>query len=90
MTILLNKPPVEESVRFVVKRFASAGKTIARKAAERLVAKIDNIPYYIPSSSSVSKRSGLWTTHVGKPLLRRTLTLHTSIFPASTATSTNS
>ena len=47
VTILLDKPPVEESVRFVVDRFASSGKTIARDAAERLVAKIDNIPYFI-------------------------------------------
>ena len=46
-TILLDKPPVEESVRFVVERFASAGKTIARETSERLVAKIENIPYYI-------------------------------------------
>ena len=47
VTILLDKPPLEESVRFVVDRFASAGKTIAREAAEHLVAKIDNIPYFI-------------------------------------------
>ena len=47
VTILLDKPPVEESVRFVVERFASAGKTIDRETAERLVAKIENIPYYI-------------------------------------------
>ncbi len=47
VTILLDKPPVEESVRFVVERFVSAGKAIARETAERLVAKIENIPYYI-------------------------------------------
>lgn len=47
VTILLDKPPVEESVRFVVDRFATAGKSIAREAAEHLVAKIENIPYYI-------------------------------------------
>ena len=47
VTILLDKPPVEESIRFVVDRFATSGKTIARAAAERLVAKIDNIPYFI-------------------------------------------
>ena len=47
VTILLDKPPVEESVRFVMDRFASAGKSIAREAAEHLVAKIENIPYYI-------------------------------------------
>ena len=47
VTILLDKPPEEESVRFVVDRFASAGKSIAREAAEHLVAKIENIPYFI-------------------------------------------
>ena len=47
VTILLDKPPVEESVRFVMDRFATAGKSIAREAAEHLVAKIENIPYYI-------------------------------------------
>ena len=31
----------------MVERFASAGKTIDRETAERLVAKIENIPYYI-------------------------------------------
>ena len=34
-------------VRFVIDRFASAGKSIARDAAERLVGKIENIPYFI-------------------------------------------
>ncbi len=47
VTILIDKPPEEESVRFVVDRFASAGKSIAREAAEHLVAKIENIPYFI-------------------------------------------
>jgi hypothetical protein len=47
VTILLDKPPVEESIRFVVDRFASAGKSIARDAAESLVAKAENIPYFV-------------------------------------------
>ena len=47
VTILLDKPPVEESIRFVIGRFSSTGKSIAREAAERLVAKIENIPYFI-------------------------------------------
>ena len=47
VTMLLDKPPVEESVRFVVERFSSAGKSIDRESAERLVAKIENIPYFI-------------------------------------------
>ena len=47
VTIHIDKPPVDESVRFVVDRFASAGKAIARETAERLVAKVENIPYFI-------------------------------------------
>lgn len=47
VTILLGKPPLDESIRFVVNRFRDAGKSISTEAAERLVAKIDNIPYHI-------------------------------------------
>ena len=47
LTILLGKPPVEESIRFVVDRFRSVGKGITSAAAAALVAKIGNIPYYI-------------------------------------------
>lgn len=47
LTILLDKPPFEESVSFVVSRFLSGGVTIAPSQAERLVARVENIPYYI-------------------------------------------
>ena len=47
LTMLLGKPPVEESTAFVVSRFASAGIGIADETARRLVDRIDNIPYYI-------------------------------------------
>ena len=47
VTILLDKPPLDESIRFIVSRFKRTGKTITSEAAERLVARIDNIPYYI-------------------------------------------
>ena len=47
VTIQLDKPPLEESVRFVVDRFASAGKTIAPETAELLVGRVENIPYFI-------------------------------------------
>ncbi len=47
MTILLDKPPRGESVGFVIGRFASAGKRIEAEAADRLVERADNIPYYI-------------------------------------------
>lgn len=45
--MLLDKPPEEESIAFVIERFAQAGKSIPRELAGRLVAKIENIPYYI-------------------------------------------
>ena len=47
LTILLDKPPVKESVRFVVSRFKSGGVSISPAQAERLVARVENIPYYI-------------------------------------------
>ena len=47
VTIHIDKSPVDESVRFVVDRFASAGQAIALETAERLVAKAENIPYFI-------------------------------------------
>lgn len=47
LTILLDKPPQNESVTFVMERFASVGFSIDEKAADKLVAKIENIPYYI-------------------------------------------
>ncbi len=47
LTILLDKPPVEQSVEFVITRFESAGVSISPEAARRLVGKISNIPYYI-------------------------------------------
>ena len=47
LTMLLDKPPIEESVAFVVSRFESAGIAISQEAANRLVARISNIPYYI-------------------------------------------
>ncbi len=47
LTILLDKPPVEESVRFVCARFQSGKLTISPELAARLVARADNIPYFI-------------------------------------------
>ena len=47
LTVLLDKPPVEESVRFVVSRFKSGGIRIGEDVAALLVAKAENIPYFI-------------------------------------------
>ena len=47
LTVLLDKPPLEESVRFVVSRFKSGGIKIGEDVAALLVAKAENIPYFI-------------------------------------------
>ena len=47
LTVALGKPPFEESVGFVETRFRSAGFDIPRDVAARLVAKIENIPYFV-------------------------------------------
>ena len=47
LTVLLDKPPVEDSVRFVASRFASGGLKIGEDVAALLVAKAENIPYFI-------------------------------------------
>lgn len=47
LTMLLDKPPFDESVSFVVSRFGDSGMAIPAEAAKKLVAKISNIPYYI-------------------------------------------
>lgn len=47
LTVLLDKPPVDESIRFVVSRFRHGGVSIGDEVAARLVAKADNIPYFI-------------------------------------------
>ena len=47
LTVLLDKPPVEDSVRFVLSRFSSGGLKIGEDVAALLVAKAENIPYFI-------------------------------------------
>lgn len=47
LTVLLGKPPVDESILFVVSRFRCGGLFISSEVAARLVAKADNIPYFI-------------------------------------------
>ena len=47
LTMLLDKPPVEESVSFVESRFKSGGIDISPETARYLVDRIANIPYYI-------------------------------------------
>jgi AAA+ ATPase superfamily predicted ATPase len=47
IAMMLDKPPFEESVDFIVSRFASGGVVISHEVAAQIVKKIDNIPYYI-------------------------------------------
>jgi len=47
LTVLLDKPPFDESAAFVVSRFQSAGVAVSQGLAERLVSRVENIPYYI-------------------------------------------
>ena len=47
LTMLLDKPPFDESVAFVCARFASCGIEIPEAVAQALVEKVENIPYYI-------------------------------------------
>ena len=52
VTILLDKPPVEESVRFVVERFKSVGVKISGDLAAKVVELAGNVPYYVQAVSS--------------------------------------
>ena len=45
--MFLDKPPVEDSIRFVMARFKSGGRQIDENTAAMLVAKAENIPYFI-------------------------------------------
>ena len=47
LTVFLDKPPVEDSIRFVMARFKSGGRQIDENMAAMLVAKAENIPYFI-------------------------------------------
>ena len=47
LTVFLDKPPVEDSIRFVMARFKSGGLQIDENTAAMLVAKAENIPYFI-------------------------------------------
>ena len=45
IAMMLDKPPFDESIDFVVSRFASGGVAVSREVAAQIVLKIDNIPY---------------------------------------------
>ena len=64
LTVLLDKPPLEESVRFVISRFKSGGIRIDEDVAALLVAKAENIPYFI-------QQIGFEVFRVAKDTLRK-------------------
>lgn len=47
LTVLLDKPPLEESIRFVASRFAHGGLSVDAQVAALVVARAENIPYFI-------------------------------------------
>lgn len=49
---LLQRPPIAESVEFVIARFADAGLAISSALAEGMVRRIDNVPYYLQALGS--------------------------------------
>lgn len=50
--LLLQRPPADESVGFLVDRFASVGMALEKGLAERMVQRIDNVPYYLQALGS--------------------------------------
>ena len=53
----LHRPPVEESVAFLVKRFKDAGLTLPAEVAKGMVERAGNVPYYLQALGS-------WTFNV--------------------------
>lgn len=51
-TFLLEKPPRDESVQFLKRRFKSVGVSVPSGQAERIVDLADNIPYYLQALAS--------------------------------------
>lgn len=48
----LDKPPIEESARFVIDRFASVGISVEEKALQAILVGSENIPYYLQALSA--------------------------------------
>ena len=50
----LEKPPVDESVEFLVSRFGGAGITLTSSMADSIVSAAENIPYYLQAVASLT------------------------------------
>ena len=57
LTIKIGKPPVEESVEFLVSRFAGEGMEIAEEVVTRLLELSENIPYFLQAMAALSYQS---------------------------------
>ena len=57
LAIKVGKPPVEESVEFLVSRFAGEGMEIAEDVVARLLELSENIPYFLQAMAALSYQS---------------------------------
>ena len=57
LAIKVGKPPVEESVEFLVSRFAGEGMEIADDVVARLLELSENIPYFLQAMAALSYQS---------------------------------
>ena len=57
LAIRIGKPPVEESVEFLVSRFAGEGMEIAEDVVARLLELSENIPYFLQAMAALSYQS---------------------------------
>ena len=57
LAIKIGKPPVEESVEFLVSRFAGEGMEIAEDVVNRLLELSENIPYFLQAMAALSYQS---------------------------------
>lgn len=57
LAIKVGKPPVEESVEFLVSRFAGEGMEIAADVVARLLELSENIPYFLQAMAALSYQS---------------------------------
>lgn len=57
LAIKIGKPPVDESVEFLVSRFAGEGMEIAEDVVARLLELSENIPYFLQAMAALSYQS---------------------------------
>jgi len=57
LAIRIGKPPIEESVEFLVSRFAGEGMEISEDVVARLLDLSENIPYFLQAMAALSYQS---------------------------------